>query len=364
MKILVTGSKGFIGRHIVKALEKNNVIFEYDIDNSLEDLNNYILQADFVIHLAGINRPKNTNEFYEGNTNFTKLLVDLILKNKRFDLPIIMSSSIQATLDNDYGKSKLEAEEYIINSKLPNYIFRLNNVFGKWCRPNYNNVFATFSYNISHGLDILINNPNNIVTFNYIDDVVLEFSRILSLKEHNHTDKRFYVEPSYKISVNNLAKLIRYFDNCVKSDIHLPLIKNDFEYKAFKTYLYYLNDNKYPLNYFEDNRGSFEELYKDELYGQISENVINENITKGGHYHTYKKEIFYVVLGKCKIVQENIYNNDIIDNIVDGKDLKKVDILPYYSHSISNIGENKSHVFMWINKIYNEESSDTFVYKK
>lgn len=364
MKILVTGSKGFIGKHVVKTLKKDNIVFEYDINNSIEDLKTFILDADFVIHLAGVNRPKNPSEFYKGNTNFTKLLVDLIIENRRFDLPIIMSSSIQATLDNDYGKSKLEAEQYIINSKLPNYIFRLNNVFGKYCKPNYNNVFATFSYNISHGQDILINNPSNVVTFNYIDDVVSAFLKILYSNERNYADKRFFVEPSYKISVNDLAKLIYYFNSCVKSDIHLPIIKNDFERKAFKTYLYYLNDDKYYLNYSEDNRGSFEELYKDEFYGQISENIINENVTKGGHYHTYKKEIFYVVSGKCKIVQENIYNNDIIENIVSGSDLKKVDILPYYLHSITNIGENKSQVFMWINKIYNEKSSDTFVLKK
>lgn len=360
MNILVTGSKGFIGKHITLALKRDGYnVFEYDIDSNKEELINYIKKADFVIHLAGINRPLNNDEFYDGNTNFTKFLVDKIKENNRYDLPLIMSSSIQAELNNDYGKSKLLAENYLLNSGLNVFIYRLRNVFGKWCRPNYNSVFATFSYNIAHNLDIHINDENTIVNFNYIGDIVDEFLRVI--KSNKKGNKNIlYVEPSYKISLISLANLLRYFKKEVESDNHLPIIHDDFELKAFISFLAYLVEEGYSYNFAKDERGFFEELYKSKKYGQISLNMSYPNITKGEHYHTYKKEIFYVVKGKCEIAQRNIKTNEIIRNVEDEINSKPINILPFYTHKITNIGQNNSYTLMWISEIYSDDSPDTF----
>lgn len=359
MNILVTGSKGFIGKHITLALKRDGYnVFEYDIDSDKEELINYIKKADFVIHLAGINRPLSKDEFYDGNTNFTKFLVDKIKENNRYDLPLIMSSSIQAELNNDYGKSKLLAENYLLNSGLNVFIYRLRNVFGKWCRPNYNSVFATFSYNIAHNLDIHINDENTIVNFNYIGDIVDEFLRVI--KSNKKGNKNIlYVEPSYKISLISLANLLRYFKKEVESDNHLPILHDDFELKAFISFLAYLVEEGYSYNFAKDERGFFEELYKSKKYGQISLNMSYPNITKGEHYHTYKQEIFYVVKGKCEITQRNIKTNEIIRNIEDELNSKPINISPFYTHKITNIGQNNSYTLMWISEIYSDDSPDT-----
>lgn len=365
MNILVTGSNGFIGKHITKKLEDNGYsVFKYDIDSTENDLIKYIKNADFVIHLAGINRPLNKEKFYNGNTDFTKKLVDLILENKRFELPIIMSSSIQASLNNDYGKSKLLAENYLLSSNLPVYIFRLSNVFGNGCKPNYNSAFATFCYNIAHNLEININESNPVINLNYIDDITNKFISILELKEYKGSKDILYIKPTYQIRVKDLANLIYYFKNSIESENHLPKLNNLFEYYAFKTFLSYLRNDNYNYNFAKDDRGSFEELYKSNKYGQISENISYPNITKGGHYHTYKKEIFCVVEGKCLIKQECINSDDKIINICSGDDIKCIDIIPNYSHSITNIGSENSITLMWISEIYDESKSDTYKFNK
>ncbi len=359
MNVLVTGSKGFIGKHICFKLNllKQNV-FEFDIDNSDEQLIEFVKKCDFIIHLAGINRPLNKEEFYNGNTNFTYKLVELINQYNQ-EVPIIMSSSIQATLDNDYGKSKLYAENYIIDHVNNAYIYRLYNVFGKWCKPNYNSVVATFCYNIANNLDIKINNPNTIVTYNYIDDIIEEFIDVI-LKNKIAKNKQInYVDIKYDCSLFHLSELLYYFKKEIQSDNHLPIINNEFEYKLFKTFCSYLTEDN-NLNYAFDERGSFEELYKSNKYGQISENIAFPNIIKGMHYHIYKKEIFYPIIGKSKIVQQSLDHQDTIIDIIDDNNKRMVEMKTNYLHSIENIDNKKTYTLMWISEIYNEKSPDTY----
>ena len=359
MKILVTGAKGFIGKHMCLKLNRlGHKVFEFDINNTDKELKEYVSSCDFIVHLAGINRPLTTEEFYNGNTNFTKKLVDIVKENNK-NIPIIMSSSIQAALDNDYGKSKKMGEDYLFNSGLEVYIFRLANVFGKWCRPNYNSASATFCYNIANNLPIEIRDRNYVVHYNYIDDIVDTFINVIS-SPYGGSKNILSVDPVYDCSLGHLADLLYYFKSEVESDNHLPLIHNDFELKLFITFMDYLKDDKYHYNFASDNRGSFEEIYKNDKYGQISLNMAFPNIIKGGHYHTYKKEIFYVVKGHCVIRQRNINNNDfIINDEIEGNS-KPVNIIPMYTHDIKNIGENNSITIMWISKIYDPETHDTY----
>ena len=360
MNVLVTGANGFIGKHMVLHLKRAGFnVLSYDIDSKEPLLGKYITEADFVVHLAGINRPLTIEEFYDGNTNFTKKVVDLIKESKR-NIPIIMSSSIQASLDNDYGKSKKMGEDYLFSSDLPVYVYRLANVFGKWCRPNYNSACATFCYNIAHDLPIQIRDREYVVHYNYVEDIVDEFIRIINLKEHKGSKDILYVSPTYDCSLGKLADLLYYFKGEIESDRHLPLIHNEFELKLFKTFCDYLSDEGYTYNFASDDRGSFEELYKSKKYGQISDNVSFPGITKGGHYHTYKKEIFYTVIGECEIKQRDIHSNEIITDVVSGDNPNPINIRVGYTHQIKNIGKNNSHTIMWISEIYNPETHDTY----
>ena len=359
MNILVTGSNGFIGKHLCLKLNRLGYnVFSYDLDSKEEDLKNYISQADFVVHLAGINRPLTVEEFYNGNANFTKKVIDLIKESGK-KIPVIMSSSIQAALDNDYGKSKKMGEDYLFNSGLPVYVYRLANVFGKWCRPNYNSAAATFCYNIAHELPIEIRDRNYVVHYNYVDDIVDEFIRAVK-GEVKPSDKVLSVEPVYDCSLGKLADLLYYFKGEVESDRHLPLIHDEFELKLFKTFCDYLSEPGYTFNYAEDNRGSFEELYKSKKWGQISDNVAFPGITKGGHYHTYKKEIFYTVIGESEIKQRSIDTNDMIIDAVKGEKPHPVNIIPRYTHQITNTGKINTHTIMWLSEIYNPETHDTY----
>ena len=358
MNILVTGAKGFIGRHMTTRLNRlGHNVFSYDIDNTDEELLRYISESDFIIHLAGVNRPLTKEEFYDGNSNFTAKVVDFVKKIKK-NIPIIMSSSIQAELDNDYGKSKKLAEKLLLDSGLPVYVFRLANAFGKWCRPNYNSVVATFCYNIAHNLPIEIRDKDYVVSFNYIDDICDEFIRCI-VSDYQGSRDILYVQPTYECSLGHLAELLYYFKGEIESDRHLPILHNEFELKLFKTFCNYLSEEE-NLNHTYDDRGSFEELYKSNKWGQISENIIFPGITKGGHYHTYKKEIFYTVIGECEIKQRNIDNDELIKNVVNGDNPQLINIIPMFTHQIKNLGDKNSHTLMWISEKYNPDSSDTF----
>ena len=359
MKILVTGANGFIGKHMTQLLNKEGYDFlAFDIDTDPSLLNTYINSCDFIIHLAGINRPLTTDEFYDGNSNFTKKVMDLV-KESHKNIPIILSSSIQAALDNDYGKSKKLAEDYLLESGLPVYVFRLSNVFGKWCRPNYNSACATFCYNIAHNLSITIRDREFIVHFNYVDDIVNTFLKCIK-GDIKPSKDILYVNPTYDVSLGNLADTLYRFKNDIESDKHLPKINNEFELKLFITFCDYLRDESYPLNYASDHRGSFEEIYKSPIYGQISINKAYPGITKGGHYHKYKKEIFMTVSGQCLIRQRNVSNNELLTYEVDGKTSTPINIIPNYTHDIKNIGNTESITIMWIDHIYQEETADTY----
>ena len=359
MKVLVTGAKGFIGKHMCLHLERLGfTVFPYDLDNGDEDLKDFINEADFIIHLAGINRPLTIEEFYDGNSNFTAKVVDFVKKSNKIT-PIIMSSSIQAELDNDYGKSKKMGEDYLLNSGLPVYVYRLANVFGKWCRPNYNSACATFCYNIAHDLPIQIRDREYVVHFNYIDDICEEFIKTIN-GDLKGSKEILYVQPTHDCSLGKLADLLYYFKGEIESERHLPLIHSEFELKLFKTFCDYLSEDGYSFNFASDARGSFEELYKSKKWGQISDNVSYPGITKGGHYHTYKKEIFYTVIGQCEIKQRNINNNDMIVDVVDGEHPNPINIRVGYTHQIKNIGKENSHTIMWISEIYNPETHDTY----
>lgn len=360
MNVLVTGSNGFIGKHMCLLLKrKGHTVFEYDLGSTEDELRDYVSKADFVIHLAGINRPLTTEEFYNGNTNFTKKIVDLIKESGK-DTSIIMSSSIQASLDNDYGKSKKMGEDYLFSSGLPVYVYRLANAFGKWCRPNYNSACATFCYNIAHNLEIQIRDREYVVHFNYVTDIVEEFLRVVELKEHKGEKNVLYVNPTHDCSLGKLADLLYYFKGEIESDRHLPIIHDEFELKLFKTFCDYLSEEGYTYNFAEDNRGSFEELYKSKKWGQISDNVAYPGITKGGHYHKYKKEIFYTVIGKSEIKQRDIKTNEMITDVVDGSHPNPINIRVGYTHQIKNIGDTNTHTIMWISEIYNPETHDTY----
>ena len=359
MRVLVTGSNGFIGKHMVKALLKaNHEVLPYDLDKTEDDLISYIKEADFVIHLAGINRPLTPEEFYDGNTNFTKKIVDFLRKNRR-EIPVIMSSSIQAALDNDYGKSKKMGEDFLLESGLPVFVFRLANVFGKWCRPNYNSAAATFMYNIAHNLPIEIRDRNYVVHYNYVEDIVNTFLDCVNGKI-KPSKNILCVSPVHDCSLGDLADNLYRFKNAIESDEHLPVINNDFEYKLFVSFVDYLSEEGYKYNFAEDQRGSFEEIYKSKKYGQISINKSYPHITKGGHYHTYKNEIFMTVKGECITRQRKIGGKEILEFVQHGKDSTKVDIIPGYTHDITNVGDNESITLMWISEVYDDKTADTF----
>ncbi|MCR4911681.1 MAG: NAD-dependent epimerase/dehydratase family protein [Bacilli bacterium] len=359
MKVLVTGAKGFFGRNMCQLLSrKGHTVFEIDLDYTDESLVDYIQSADFICHFAGVNRPLDSKDFYSGNYEFTKKLVDLVKASNK-NIPILMTSSIQAALDNDYGKSKRMAEDYLLNSGLPVYVFRLTNTFGKWARPNYNSVVATFCYNIAHDLPIEIRDRDYVVKFNYIDDACNEFLRLIE-GDYEGSKELLSLSPIYECTLGKLADLIYYFKNEIESDRHLPLLHSEFELKLFKTYCNYATNPMFSLNFAEDNRGSFEELFKSNKWGQISENIAHHGITKGGHYHNNKEEIFYTVVGKSEIVQKNIENGDVITNIVDGKEPLLVPIKKRYTHKITNIGDEDSSTLMWVNEIFDANNQDTY----
>ena len=377
MKILITGAKGFVGKNLVSTLKNikdgkdktRNIdiedIYSYDVDNTIEDLKKYTGDCDFVFHLAGINRPKDISEFYQGNATFTETLCSLLEEHDNKS-PILISSSIQASKDNDYGKSKKEGEEYILNhgkkmdSKV--YIYRLANLFGKWCRPNYNSVTATWCYNVANGKDIQINDPNVELPLCYIDDVVNEFLNALEGHPTACKEGIYEVYPVHYIKLGELANIIKSFKES-RGTLNVPDMKEgSLEKKLYSTYLSYLPKDRfsYPLKMNTDQRGSFTEFLKTEEYGQVSVNVSKPGITKGQHWHHSKNEKFLVVSGKGLIQFRDIYSDEIIEYYVSGDKLEVIDIPTGYTHNIINIGESDMVTIMWANEKFDPKHPDTY----
>ncbi len=361
MKVLLTGANGFIGKNITLWLTSSgHEVLPYDINSSEEELINYVKECDFVVHLAGINRPLTNEEFYDGNVNFTKKLLDLLEKYNP-SVSLIFSSSIQAESDNDYGKSKKMAESLLLDSPITTYVYRLSNVFGKWCRPNYNSVAATFCYNIAHDIEINISNPDALVHFVYIDDICEEFLKVIN-KEITPSDKDInVVNPIYHVTLKQLSDTIYSFKNS-RTNLFVPSQSDEFTKKLYSTYLSYLPEDNfsYELTSHTDNRGSFSEFLKSDDNGQLSINVIRPGITKGNHYHHTKNEKFLVVSGKCSTKFRKINETKVIEYITSGDHFEVIDIPTGYTHNITNIGEEDAVVIMWANETFDPNHPDTF----
>lgn len=365
MKILVTGAKGFVGKNLIAELKNKgyNEIFEFARESGLALLEKYTRECNFVFHLAGVNRPKDEKEFMEGNFGLTSQLIELLKKHNN-KAPVLLASSIQAEKDNPYGRSKKAGEDLLFNyyyeTDAKVYVYRLPNVFGKWSKPNYNTVVATFCHNIARGLDIQINNPNAELDLCYIDDVLDEFIRAF---EGNPTSKNdFCVVPvTHNIKLGELANLIKSFKES-RTNLYIPNMGDSLAKKLYSTYLSFLPEDQfsYDLKMNCDHRGSFTEFMRTQERGQVSVNVSKPGIIKGNHWHHTKNEKFLVVSGEGLIRFRKIDSDEILEYRVSGKKLEVVDIPTGYTHSIINVGENDLVTVMWANECFNPEKPDTY----
>ena len=378
MKILVTGSKGFIGRNLIAHLgmQPDHVVLGYDIGNTLEELTSALAEVDFVFHLAGVNRPKMEEEFHTGNVGLTEQLCNRLLALDR-SVPIVMSSSIQAEHDNPYGVSKRQAEEvlkrYADESGAQVLIYRLSNVFGKWSRPNYNSVVATFCHNIAHDLPITISDPGREISLVHIDDVVEAFvgevrsqksevrSQKSEVKEQKGKAEYREVTPIYHVTLGRLAELIQSFRE-MRMTLILPGLDDAFTRKLYGTYLSYLEtgDFAYDLTQRCDPRGCLAEFVKSPAFGQIFVSTTKPGVTRGGHYHHTKTEKFLVLQGKAIVRFRQIEGDRVLEYPVSGEGFRVVDIPPGYTHSIENVGDTDLVTLFWASEVFNSDQPDTY----
>lgn len=397
MRILVTGAKGFVGKNLCASLRSLQQgydrthpgltieeVMEYDLDTDPALLDRYCSQADFVFNLAGVNRPKDPSEFMAGNFGFATKLLDT-LKAHQNTCPVMLSSSIQACLsgryaDSEYGRSKRAGEElffrYSRETGAPVYVFRFPNLFGKWCRPNYNSVTATFCYNIARGLPITISDPSTELELLYIDDLVAQMLLLLEGKgsgchyEAGSTEPvpdekgpYYYVPVTHHVTLGEMAGLLKQF-SAQPETLMMPAIpEGSFAQKLYATYLSYLPKEKaaFDLTMKEDERGSFTEFLKTADHGQVSVNISRPGVTKGQHWHHSKWEFFLVVSGHGLIRERKIGTEEVMEFEVTGDHLKAVHMLPGYTHSIVNLSSTENLVtVMWASELFDPSHPDTF----
>lgn len=401
MRILVTGAKGFVGRNL--CAELGNIrdgkarcygdvsveeVMEYDVDSDEKLLDEYCRRADFVFNLAGVNRPKDEAEFMAGNFGFASTLLDT-LKRHGNNCPVMLSSSIQATLigryaQSDYGKSKLAGEELFFNYGYETgarvLVYRFPNLFGKWCRPNYNSAVATFCNNIANDLPIQVNDPSVELELLYIDDLVAEMIAALKGEEHHCTyngleavnasadvaETYCYVPVTHKVTLGEIVTMLEEF-KAQPTTLMMPAIPaGSFKKKLYSTYLSYLSKDKaiFDLKMNVDNRGSFTELLRTADCGQFSVNISNPGITKGEHWHHTKWEFFIVVSGRALIQQRRVGSEEVIDFEVSGEKIQAVHMLPGYTHNIINLSDTEPLVtLMWANEAFDPTRPDTYFEK-
>lgn len=366
MKILVTGAKGFVGKNLIAELKNRgfNDIFEFTRESEPSLLEIYTKECDFVFHLAGVNRPQDEDEFMDGNFGFTSQLIALLKKHDN-KAPILLTSSIQAEKDNPYGRSKRAGEDLLFNyyyeTDAKVYIYRLPNLFGKWSKPNYNTVVATFCHNIARGLDIQINNPDAELNLCYIDDVLEEFMRALEGSPAIQNDNFCVVPVTHNIKLGELADLIKSFKES-RLNLSIPNMGDALTKKLYSTYLSFLPKEQfsYDLKMNCDQRGSFTEILRTPERGQVSVNVSKPGITKGNHWHHTKNEKFLVVSGEGLIRFRKIDSDEIIEYRVSGEKFQVVDIPTGYTHSIVNVGDSDLVTVMWANECFDPEKPDTY----
>jgi len=365
MNIVITGANGFVGKNLYEELARDasNTINRITRETTIEERAAMLKEADFIFHLAGINRPDHESEFQTGNVDFLSTLLDEVKENPKKPT-ILFSSSIQAERDNAYGISKKNAEETLEQFGRDNgntvYIYQLPNLFGKWCKPNYNSVIATFCYKVARGEEIQVNDPSVELTLNYIDDVIFEFIR--ALNSNPTTDNGRYVVPNvHHVTLGQIADTILSFKQD-RIDRTLPQLDERFDKALYSTYLSYLPEDQfsYELKMNTDDRGSFTEFLKTPDRGQVSINVSKPGITKGNHWHHTKNEKFLVVSGTGVIRFRKPYEDKVIEYFVTGDKLEVVDIPVGYTHNIENLGDSDMVTVMWVNEMFDLNNPDTY----
>jgi len=366
MNVLVTGANGFIGKNLVIRLNELGIKTEsYNRENSIQDLPALFKKTDFIVHLAGENRPVDDKDFDVVNTGLTMSICDA-LRSSGENTPIILASSTQAEIENAYGKSKLNAEAAVktleIDTGCPVHVYRLPGVFGKWCKPHYNSVVATFCHNISHNLPIQVNNPDFELSLVYIDDVVEEFVKIIQGAKDDK--KELSVQPEYKIKLGDLSDQIKIFresrDSLISERVGDGLIR-----KLYSTYVSYLSTEQfaYSIPSYGDERGMFAEMLKTKDSGQFSFFTAKPGVTRGGHYHHSKTEKFLVIQGEAKFGFRHIVSNETHEIATSANKLKIVETVPGWSHDITNIGTEEMVVMLWANEIFDPDNPDTITHK-
>lgn len=365
MKILVTGAKGFIGKNLIAELRNRNYndIFEYGMETDPSLLDEYCKEADFVFNLAGVNRPKDQSEFMDGNYGFTSTLLETLKKHQN-TCPVMISSSTQAELDNLYGISKKAGEDLLFQYSKETgakvLVYRFRNVFGKWCKPNYNSAVATFCHNIAHDLPITVNDTSVVINLVYIDDVVEELIKALNDNEDSIKDL-CEVPVFHTITLGEIVDLVYSFKKS-REERSIPNMSDALTKKLYSTYLSYLPEDQfsYNLKMNVDQRGSFTEFIKTPERGQVSVNISKPGIVKGNHWHHTKNEKFLVVSGKGVIRFRKIDSDEVIEYFVSGDKMEVVDIPTGYTHNIENLGDIDMVTIMWANEFFDPEKPDTY----